>query len=147
MVKVAGKRKLEPSTFLVKMKHMTMFGNKMDVILLTGNCIVVHFPDWMIQSMHCSCVYRGLLEYTKDPDPSQGEEGAPFVMLWELTCELGYMSNFWNMLYLSDMYDDADWWSVSLGDEDDDDSEQHDGWSAVVIQCPCDNDKVMSESN
>ena len=94
MVKVAGKRKLEPSTFLVKMKHMTMFGNQMDVILLTGDYIVVHFPDSMIQSMHCGCVYRGLLEYTKDPDPSQGEEGAPFVMLWELPCELRHMPTF-----------------------------------------------------
>ena len=124
MVKVAGKRKLEPSTFLVKMKHMTMFGNQMDVILLTGDYIVVHFPDSMIQSMHCGCVYRGLLEYTKDPDPSEGEEGAPFVMLWELTCELGHMSNFWKMLNSSIRYDEADWWLVSpLRDEDDDDSE------------------------
>ena len=43
MVKVAGKRKLEPSTFLVKMKHMTMFGNQMDVILLTGDPILCTF--------------------------------------------------------------------------------------------------------
>ena len=106
-VKVAGKRKLEPSTFLVKMKHMTMFGNQMDVILWTGDFIVVHFPDSMIQSMHCGCVCRGLLEYTKDPDPSEGEEGAIFVVLWELTFELGHKSDLWHMINFSNMYADG----------------------------------------
>ncbi len=116
-VTVAGKRKLEPSTFLVKMKHMTMFGNQMDVILLTGDYIVVHFPDSMIQSMHCGCVYRGLLEYTKDPDPSEGKEGAPFVMLWEITCELGHKYDLEHMINLSNRYDDANLWVDYLFDE------------------------------
>ena len=106
-VKVAGKRKLEPSAFLVKMKHMTMFGNQMDVILWTGDFIVVHFPDSMIQSMHCGCVNRGLLEYTKDTDPSEGEEGVPFVVFWELTFELGHKSDLWHMINLSNMYEDG----------------------------------------
>jgi len=112
-VKVAGKRKLEPSTFLVKMIKRNMFGNQMDVILLTGDCIVVHFPDSMIQSMHCGCVYRGLLEYTKDPDPSEGKEGAPFVMLWEITCELGQKYDLEDMINLSNRYDDATLWGRS----------------------------------
>ena len=46
-----------------------------------------------------------------DPDPSKGEEGAPFVMFWELTCELGHKSDLWHMINLSNMYDDGNLWA------------------------------------
>ena len=94
------------------------------------------------------------MEYTKDPDPSEGEEGAPFFMLWELTCELGHKSDFWEMLYLSNVYDHANWFlrylyegPIDDGDEDDDDSDQQHGGFAAEMLCPSDNDKVMWESS
>ena len=55
---------------------------------------------------------------TKDPDPSEGEKGAPFVVLWELTFELGHKSDLWHMINLSNMYDDGGsawtWHSTAL---------------------------------
>ena len=45
--------------------------------------------------------------YTKDTDPSEGEEGVPFVVFWELTFELGHKSDLWHMINLSNMYDDG----------------------------------------
>ena len=85
-----------------------------------------------------------------DPDPSKGEEGAPFVMFWELTCELGHKSDLWHMINLSNMYDDGNLWAeyctlrrlvarycddvpTDDGDEDDDGSEQHDGRSPAEM--------------